>query len=261
MGAMGYRHVIKYTLFLFVFVSCIFSVPNMSWAEDNQTRNLKSQARQYYWGIGVTQDYEKAFALYLRAAELGDAEAQYISGAMYQVGQGTEQNIPKSFKLLYGAAQKGKSTVDSELLIAQAFLLGTAVPKNVAMAVDWYTKAAEKGSTEAQNELGFLYYSGRDVEQDYKKASSYFTKAAYANHSVAQYNLGISYYTGFGQEIDLVKAYAWFSLAAKNGHNAALSTREKLEISLTEEEKVEAQLLSVQLNEEIEAEAAKKDSE
>lgn len=248
----------KIRFLLFVWLVCAIFGSTHCWAADKQTQILKNQARQYYWGLGVKQDYQKAFSLYLQAAERGDAEAEYISGAMYQVGQGTGQNIPKSFELLYGAAKKGKSTMESELLIAQAFLLGNVVPKNVEMAIDWYTKAAEKGSAEAMNELGFLYYAGRDIGMDYKKADNYFTEAAYANLSVAQYNLGISYYSGADKEIDLVKAYAWFNVAAKNGHNGALAMREKLEISLTEEEKVKAQSLAISLDKEIETRMAEK---
>lgn len=237
-----------------IFVLCLvcLSISTLGVAADKQVRGWKEQARKYYWGIGVKQDFDKAFSLYIKAANRGDVEAQYISGAMYQVGQGTAQNIPKSFHLLYGAAQKGKSTAESEQLIAQAFLLGNVVPKNIGKAIDWYTRAAAKGNADAQNELGFLYFSGREVEQDYEKASRYFRQAALSDYAVAQYNLGITYYKGFEGEGDLIKSYAWMSLAASNGHQGARKMLSNIEVSLTEEELAEAQLLSLELKETIE---------
>jgi len=233
---------------------CLFclSFSTMGVAADKQVRVWKQQARNYYWGLGVKQDFAKAFSLYLKAANRGDVEAEYISGAMYQVGRGTTRDIPKSFHMLYGAAQKGKSTAESEQLIAQAFLLGTVIPKNIEKAIDWYSRASEKGNAEAQNELGFIYFSGREVEQDYKKTAKYFRQAALLNHAVAQYNLGITYYAGFGEENDLIKSYAWLSLAASNGHQGAREILTNIEVSLTEEEITEAQTLSLELKNTIE---------
>lgn len=234
------------------------SFSSIGWAADNQVSAWKQQARNYYWGLGVEQNFEKAFSLYLKAAERGDVEAQYISGSMYQVGRGTTQNIPKSFKLLYGAAQKGMSTAESEQLIARAFLLGNVVSKNIEMAIDWYTRAAKNGNAEAQNELGFLYFSGREVEEDSTKAVYYFRQAALLNYAVAQYNLGITYYNGFGGDDDLLKAYAWMSLAASNGHQGARKILTKIEMSLTKEEITEAQALSLELNNTIESQSQNK---
>ena len=204
---------------------------------NNSVKIMKEKARKYYWGIGgMSQDYEKAFDLYLIVANTGDPEAQFIAGAMYNVGRGVEKNIQKSFPLLRDAAKQGKSTVDSEMAIAQAYLLGAGISRDIDMAIDWYSRAAENGSSEAQNELGFIYSSGRYLEENLEKAVYYFKQAAYNGHPVAQYNLGVTYYTGMGQDYDLQKAYAWFEIANVNGHKGAAKSIEELKLELTSTE-------------------------
>ena len=146
-------------------------------AEPVQT--LKNHAKSYYWGQGKEQNYSKALQLYLQAAQLGDAEAQYISGGMYLKGLGCTKDFAKAFKLLHEAAKNGKSSAESEQIIGQAFLLGSGVPKNYGKALHFYTLAAENGNRDAQNELAFMYFVGNGVEQNTEKAAALFQKAAY----------------------------------------------------------------------------------
>jgi uncharacterized protein len=221
---------------------------------------LKSKARQYYRGQGVKQDYAQALRLYMQAAKMGDPEAQYIAGGMYFKGQGTTTDFQHAFMLLYEAAKNGKSTSESQNLLAKAFLIGSAVPKNYPEAVKWYTLAARKGDKDAQNELGFLYFVGKGVEQDFPKAFNLFLQAAQNGLAIAQYNLGIMLYTGNGvPQTDLPQAYAWLNLAAAGGIAAADSARQFLETALTPQQLAEAQEKSRALYESISAASAKTD--
>jgi len=47
---------------------------------------------------------------------------------------------------------------------------GDVVPKDDALAVQWFQRAAEQGYVRAQTTLGAYYYAGRGVPQDYSKA-------------------------------------------------------------------------------------------
>lgn len=232
-------------LFVLITVFALFSHDAMA---NSSIKIMKEKARKYYWGIGgMPQDYEKAFELYLAVANTGDPEAQFIAGAMYNVGRGVDKNLSKSFPLLRDAAEQGKSTVDSEMAIAQAYLLGAGVPRDIDMAIDWYSRAAEHGSSEAQNELGYIYSSGKYIKEDLKKAVYYFRQAAFNGHPVAQYNLGVTYYTGMGQDFDLKQAYAWFELARANGHKNAEKSIEDLGLELTPAEIEEAHRIARQI--------------
>lgn len=204
---------------------------------DYSVSRIKDLARKYYYGDGVPQDYSEALSLYLKAAGSGDAESQYIAGGMFFKGFGAEVNYTRAFKLLYEAAQNGKSTVESQKIIAQSFLLGQEVPKSFEEAVRWYSKAAEGGDSEAQNELAFMYYTGNGVERDFSQAYSFFMDAARQGYTLAQYNLGIMLYTGQGvPQADLIKSYGWFSVAATSGHEQAIQARSFLETVLTRDE-------------------------
>jgi TPR repeat protein len=212
------------------------------------TRALKARARDYYYGSGGEQNYAKALQLYLQAADLGDAEAQYVSGGMLFKGMGAPKDINRAFRLLYQAAVNGQSSAVSEQLVGQGFLLGAGLPKNYAKAIDWYTKAADNGNTEAQNELGFLYFIGKGVEQDIEKGGAYFLMAARGGLPVAQYNVGIMYATGRGVEgVDIGKAYAWLNIAATSGHRPAKAARDYLETIIDKDQLGEAQRLAEEL--------------
>lgn len=215
-------------------------------------QSLKARAKNHYRGIGAEQNYAKALQLYLQAAHQGDSEAQYIAGGMYFKGLGTRKDLTMAFKLLHQAALSGKSTPESQQIIGQAFLLGSGAPKDYGKAAEWYTRAAESGNREAQNELGFMYFVGKGVERDVEKGADYFLRAAYKGLAIAQYNVGIIYYTGNGfKESDLKKSFAWLNLAATNGHQPALAARTYLETILTGKDLVDAQNLSSELAEKI----------
>ena len=241
------RELPRLILILATVFSFILSFVNHVAAVDTIT-TLKSQARDYYKGRRGEQSYEKALKLYLKAAERGDAEAQYISGGMYFEGLGTRKNFPAAFKLLHQAALNGKSSSISQQIIGQAFLLGSGVPKNYKEALKWYGLSAENGNSEAQNELGYMYFSGNGVKHDPKKAAKLFLQAAESGLAIAQYNMGILYYTGNGvQAADLKKAYSWMNVAASNGHQPAIAARDFLETTLSKEEMTQAQQLSLSL--------------
>ena len=67
-----------------------------------------------------------------KAAEQGDAEAQFNLGCMYDDGED--------------------------------------VPEDDTEAVKWYRKAAEQGHAGAQNNLGYMYEKGEGVSQEYTEA-------------------------------------------------------------------------------------------
>lgn len=85
-------------------------------------------------------DYAAAFEEWLPLAELGDVEAQYNLGVLYDEGAGVEQDL--------------------------------------AVAADWYRKAAEQGFIDAQTNLGTMYYYGQGVARDYHAAAHWFQLAA-----------------------------------------------------------------------------------
>jgi len=116
------------------------------------------------------------------------------------------------------------------------------VPRNYNQSVQWYKMAAENGDHEAQNELAFLYYTGKGVQQNFQTSFRWFEKAARGGLPIAQYNVGIMWYTGNGVKTpDLITAYGWLSLAAANGYANANTATRYIETLLGPSELKEAQ--------------------
>ena len=88
---------------------------------------------------------------------------------------------------------------------------------NDAKAVELYRKAAEMGFAAAQGNLGYCYYYGYGVPQNYTKAAEWCRKAAEQGRADAQYQLGYYYLTGEGVPTDIAKAVEWLRKAAEQG--------------------------------------------
>jgi TPR repeat protein len=95
---------------------------------------------------------------------------------------------------------------------------GRTVPKDYAVAVKWWRKAAEHGYAKAQFNLGYCYRYRLGVKGDYKEAVKWYRKAAKQNHAGAQHELATSYDFGHGVEKDEVEALKWHRKAAEQNH-------------------------------------------
>ena len=88
-------------------------------------------------------------------------------------------------------------------------------------SVKWYQLAAEKGLADAQYTLGFMYFYGHGVEQDYWKAVVWFQRAAEQGHADAQYELCVCYENGHGVARNAVESVRYYRDAAVQGHDEA----------------------------------------
>ena len=75
-----------------------------------------------------------------------------------------------------------------------------------------------QGDAEHQYLLGYRYYLGEEVVQDFKSAVILFTQAGEQEFVRAQFHLGLMYYEGHGVDQDFYKARYWFRKAADNGN-------------------------------------------
>lgn len=89
--------------------------------------------------------------------------------------------------------------------------------KNYENAAEWYAKAAELGSLDAQKLLGFMYRTGTGVKKNYPEAVKWYRLAADQGDSQSQLDLGTLFYYGSGVDKDLTAAKFYLSLAAENG--------------------------------------------
>lgn len=86
-----------------------------------------------------------------------------------------------------------------------------------------FDAAFEDGTADAMNDLGSMYYDGsRGFEQDYAKAVECYKLAAENGSRQAQENLGYCYYYGRSMPVDYEKAFHYFALGAFDGHLISL---------------------------------------
>ncbi len=82
-------------------------------------------------------------------------------------------------------------------------------------------KSLTRGLAEAQNVMGWSYYHGNNVKQDYEEAFKWFQKAANLGEPSAQFNVGMMYAAGTGVKQDLTEAAKWYRKSAEQGKASA----------------------------------------
>ena len=118
-----------------------------------------------------------------RAAQAGQAQAQYDLALRYEQGAGAAPNPALALQWTRRAALQGHAAAQNNLG-ALYFERG-----NFRQALHWYQRAALKGHADAQFNLALLYELGRGVPPNPEKAIYWYKLAAAHGHWNAQYNL------------------------------------------------------------------------
>lgn len=123
-----------------------------------------------------------------------------------------------------------EETEDSEtqLAIGYRYYLGEGVKQDFTKAADWFYQAAVQGNADAQFALGSLHQNGQGVPQNFIESTSWYRKSAEQGHANGQYLLGLAHREGSGVEKNTVEAYKWLSLAADQGDVDHITARDTL---------------------------------
>ena len=97
-----------------------------------------------------------AFRYFLKSAEYGIKEAQYVVSLYFGRPQdyehcGVRQNFAEAIKWTFAAAHQGHP--DAECKLGKCYRDGRGVQQNAELSLEWYKKASEHGSLEAQKYL------------------------------------------------------------------------------------------------------------
>ena len=116
-------------------------------SDDAQQATAEDEAREqlglYEDGRGVPQSSEDAATWYRRAADQGDAEAQWSLGMLWEAGPGMTHDLEE--------------------------------------AKEWYRKAAEQDHEMALCRLGVIYEEGQQEPRDLEAAVRAYTRACFLN--------------------------------------------------------------------------------
>ena len=131
----------------------------------------------YDFALGAPQDYKKAFDLYARAAEAGNADAQWRLGYFYLYAQGTAYD-PASAYLWFERSAKQKDQMGKQLF-AQA-----------QEEAEWRYRELlallPNRDPAALYAAGLCCKYGIGTEKDAEKAKLYLSRAAEAGYAPAE---------------------------------------------------------------------------
>jgi len=160
-------------------------------------------ATHYVNGYGREVNIEQAIFWYNKASELGYIRAYYELGVMYNKHIHNENQARKYFKqavslgdidayhdlailhlnkkeyseaLVLLTNPKVKHHAPSQYSLAQFYLFGIKVTKNVNKAIKLLNNAAEHNYAPAIVQLGKIYASGQFVPKKLSRAETFFTK-------------------------------------------------------------------------------------
>lgn len=89
-----------------------------------------------------------------KAAQAGNATAQFYLGSRYQRGQGVERSATQAFTWFKAAADQGLSA--AQLNVGRMYADGIGVKKDEALARKYFEKAASRGDNRASYNLAVM---------------------------------------------------------------------------------------------------------
>ena len=117
----------------------------------NYVPAMRLLAYCYIEGRGVPKYEKEAVKWYRKAAEQGDAEAQYMLGCCYDGGIGVSQSKTEAIKWWRKAAEQGYA--NAQYVLGLRYKRGIGVSQSKTEAIKWWRKAAEQGHEYARKEL------------------------------------------------------------------------------------------------------------
>lgn len=167
----------------------------------------------YYTGKGgFRRDYQQALRLFNRAADQGNSHAQNNLGICYEEGVAVERNYEKAKQFYRKASEANHPSATNNL--AFLFLL----ERNYGEAIKTFHIAAALGSVDALYNIGTIFEAGvlhPEGKAEHALALRYFTEAAEKNYSKAQLKVFDYLNDGLCGPKDPQKAVEWLQSAAK----------------------------------------------
>lgn len=210
--------------------------PQRALAFYRKSASLGDTAAMYKLGVilirgllGEQPNLRDAVGWLKRAAEQADEEnphALHELALLYENPQnGVVPYDPAYAKELYTRAGHLGYT-HSQYRLGQCHEYGNLTcPVDPRRSIGWYTKAAEKGHSEAELALSGWYLTGSDgvLKQSDSEAYLWARRAANKGLSKAEYAVGYYAEVGIGIKQDIEFAKRWYMRAAAQGNKRAMN--------------------------------------
>lgn len=184
----------------------------------------------YMKGEGIAQNAKKAMKWTLKAAQQGNAEAQYNVARLYEDGgKGVPKNSAEAERFHRKSAFQGYH--GAQYVLGRLcsswhegkcnFLRSDGSMCDDVEAMRWFRLSAEQAFAPAQLALGELYFFGVGVKRDPMEAVKWMRRSAENGYPTAQFLLGYTYDSGIRLPQDCLEAVRWFQKAALQGEDRA----------------------------------------
>lgn len=141
-------------------------------ADDYETLGLYNSDR--FLGttntIEASKSYRKAVEWFQKAAEQGNADAQYKLGLHYRAGNGVEKSAEKAAEWFQKAAEQGKA--DAQYNLGLCYSLGEGIIRDDEEAFKWFRKSADRSFADFNEilKVAQCYAKGSGVAKDDREA-------------------------------------------------------------------------------------------
>lgn len=194
----------------------------------------------YLEGKGVEKDEDRGKNLLIKAAEAGNPVANLrVAAGLLSAEKPAPADLVAGYGHLLAAANGNLTQAQNELGLL--YLSGKLGIADSPAGVAWLTRAAQGGNAQAQNNLATLYERGiGGVSRNIENAGQLYSLAANQGHGPATLALARLIFGGVGTKADPVKAWALASLAVERGEKDADALVKEIGLKLDEKQRVEA---------------------
>lgn len=182
---------------------------------------------RYYTGTnGLTVDYDKAIYWFSNSSrDESNAKADMMLAAMYYQGQGFEKNTAKALNFYSRAGNRG--LLDAQLILTGMYFFNADF-MNQEYANYWIYKAIGNSSEVAEALKSMILVNVDDYKAMAKLVPMYELQAK-NNEAIPNFILGYLYFTGKGVKQDFEKSKGYLTSAAQSGNPIAIVMLEEIE--------------------------------
>lgn len=170
-------------------------------------------ACEYVSGDNLDTDWQLAALWYKRAAKQDHPEACFRWGQCLRYGDGTNEDVPRAFAQFLRGANLGN--LDCIHAVGVAYINGEGVETDYELAIYWLKRGMEAGHPWSYDAMGTAYWSGYGVEKDINTAISCFKTAAEGGVLHSYKNIGKCYLEEDFEDHDALEALYWFKRGAE----------------------------------------------
>ncbi len=113
-------------------------------------------------------------------------------------------NYTSAYSAFLPSADAGDAR--SQYYVGYLYYYGFGVSQNFKKALEYLTASADRNNANAQSLLGYMYDRGEGVALNKKKAIEFYQKAVEQQDATAMVNLSLAYYNGDGVPMNIQKA-------------------------------------------------------